>query len=217
MILAPLSSLSDFNVLEPDIESITIKDTMKDGLLLYLRLGYLANRGNVSQAFVLARAEKRLVEDNGFEDIFDSTDFGERVDFYSLHQVLTNHGPPSSVLLSTLSEFPTRRGMPGLFSLILVYPEQGIIVKYTTEMRIVGKNVEGCMQNAHIEMDLFPAGNADAFHQALTPTDWPFHIAYHKPIEEVTSLSIDDFYEKFRQQTDECLVTPASLWPTPER
>ncbi len=125
---------------------------------------------------------------------------------------------PDSVLLSTLSEFPTRRGMPGLFSLILLYPEQGIIVKYTTEMRVVGKNVEGCMQNANIEMDLFPPGDANAFYQQLAlTTDKPGQMAYHKPIEEVTSLSIDDFYNTFRQQTDECLVTPASLWPTPER
>ncbi len=133
-----------------------------------------------------------------------------------LHQVLDAHGHPGSVLLTTWGKIPSPRYEQGNFKLILLYPEQGIVVQYTTEMRVDGNNIVGCLDNAHIEMDLLPPGDADTFFEQLTPTDWQNRIAYYKPLEEVTSMSIDDFYETFRQPTGECLITPADLWPIPE-
>ncbi|HZU87125.1 MAG TPA: hypothetical protein VFF78_06555, partial [Anaerolineaceae bacterium] len=215
-ILAPLSSLSNFAVFDFDIGTIYIEYKIKDDLRMLIDVVFESNQDDVYHVHFQGRASKELGAGNGWDDDFDSTDFGERLDFYMLHQVLTTYGRPSSVLLFTYGEFPSPRYGQGHFKLILIYPKQGIMIQYTTEMRVVGDNVEGCLANAHIMMDLFPPENPGAFDEYVASTELPSLMAYYKPLEEVTSLSIDDFYELFRQPTDECLVTPANLWPTPE-
>ena len=34
-------------------------------------------------------------------------------------------------------------------------------------------------------------------------------------LEEATSMSVEQFYEIFRNPTDKCIETPTNLWPTP--
>lgn len=220
-ILAPLSSRSDYNVFHPRSGTISLNDRLKDSQLLDIYISYLANQDYVYGINFEARDMKKLVEEHGgeysFQDVFDSSDFGEKLDFYMLHQVLAAYGRPNSVLLTTWGKIPTPRYGQGNFNLILLYPEQGIAVQYTTEMRVVGNNVEGCLANAHVEMSLFPSGNAADFEEYLAPTDWKGRLAYYKPLEEVTSLSIDEFYQLYRQPTEKCLATPAHLWPLPEK
>jgi hypothetical protein len=181
----------------------------------------LANQENVYRVHFQARDMKKLVDEQGgessFQDVYDSPNFGDQVDYYRLNQVLNTYGRPSMVLPFTWGEIPTPRYGQGNFKLILLYPEQGIAAQYTTEMRVLGKNVEGCLANAHVEMDLFPPGNADAFDETLAPTAWKERLTYYKSLQEATSLSIDDFYQIYRQPTDKCLVTPANVWPVPEK
>lgn len=219
-ILAPLSSMSDFVGFNSESGTISLIDELSDGQFLSINISYLANEGNVLRVNLWGRDMRKLVDEKSgeyfFQDIYDSTGFGERLDFYMLHQVLSTYGRPDSVLLETLGKFPPPRYGQGHFKLILLYPEQGIVVQYTTEMRVVGKNVEGCLANAHVEMELLPPGNVETFYQLLAPSDWSNRIAQFKPIEKVTSLSMDDFYQKFRQPTANCLLTPARLWPIPE-
>ncbi len=219
-ILAPLSSLSDFNVFKSESGTIGLNAGLKDDQLLDISISYLENKDNIYGVAFEVRDLKKLVDPQsgelGFQDVFDSPYFGEKVDFYMLHQVLAAHGRPGVVLLTTWGKIPTPRYGQGNFKLILLYPEQGIAMQYTTEMRVVGKNVEGCLANAHVEIDLFPAGNAAAFDEYLAPWGWKDRMAYYKPLEEVTSLSIDDFYQIFRQPTKKCLETPANKWPIPE-
>ncbi len=55
------------------------------------------------------------------------------------------------------------------------------------------------------------------YYEQLALTDWKRRIDYYKPIEEVTSISLDDFYQAYRQPTEICLQTPANLWPIAEK
>lgn len=220
-ILAPLSSMSDYNIFNTKSGTILLNYGLKENQMLDVFINYLENQDNVYSVSFEARDLIKLVDqqsgENVFQDVFDSPDFGETLDFYMLHQVLDAHGRPTSVLLTTWGKIPSPRYGQGNFKLILLYPEQGIAVQYTTEMRVDGNNIVGCLDNAHVEMDLLPSGHPDTIYEQLTPTDWQNRIASYKPLEEVTSMSIDAFYGTFRQPTDECLVTPADLWPVPER
>jgi hypothetical protein len=36
------------------------------------------------------------------------------------------------------------------------------------------------------------------------------------PLEKATTMSLDEFYQTYRQPGNECLMTPAEIWPTPE-
>jgi hypothetical protein len=91
-------------------------------------------------------------------------------------------------------------------------------VHYTTKMQVVGQTIVGCPANAHVELELYPSGSGDTFLDLLAPTGWTEFIKNgYKPLEEVTSMTIDDFYKIFLQPTDKCLETPAKTWPIPER
>ena len=218
IILEPLSSISDFTDFSPGPGAIDPIYTIGD-LMIYTTIRFITYPATEIVSYIIfeARALKEMIGESGVEDVFDSRVFGERLSLYMLPRILSQYGRPSSVLLSTLAEFPDSRYGQGHFQILLLYPDQGILVHYTTEMSVVGANVIGCPSNAHIELELYPSGNGESFLDNLEPS-WQNEIQNnYKPLEEVTSMSTDDFYQLYRQPTNECLVTPSNLWPVPER
>jgi hypothetical protein len=145
---------------------------------------------------------------------FDSETFGKRVDYYSLSRVLSEQGMPEAVMIATSDSPPISVPSIGFFDIVLLYPEQGIWVKYTTQMDMDSANVRGCPTNSHVEIELYPSGNADSFSTSLAQY-WD-NKGWFQPLEKVTSMSLKQFYETFRQPTDKCIETPANLWPTPQ-
>lgn len=147
--------------------------------------------------------------------IFDSATFGKRVEYYSLSHVLSEQGIPDSVMIY----IPRVEGYPlvvgtGIMEAALLYPEQGIWIKYTMSMYNNGNIIKGCPANAHIEIQLYPSGNPESFFSLLEKTDWGRTKGGYKPLEEATSISVEQFYETFQNPTDKCIETPTNLWPT---
>ena len=179
-------------------------------------IGFLVNPNDFTVDRFTFRAEaQRPLNEGGYENVFDSTFYSQTASAYMLPHVLSEQGIPESVLVST-SGAPLTRGGTGGFNIVLLYPNQGVFVHYTTQMYIIEKNVRGCFQDAHIWMELYPPGDSDNYFTELEKTNWPFFKDGFKPLEESTSMSVDEFYEIFREPTDECIETLASLWPTPE-
>ena len=153
--------------------------------------------------------------------IYDSKTFGERLRPYMLHALLAEYGIPAAVLISTDGGYERGRYVPG-FDIVLFYPDQGIMAAYTTYRQLVNGKVRGCPANAHVEMQLTPAGQPDSFAKIIAQTQWSnlWPISgdnpYWKSVDEATSMTLEQFYETFRQSTDKCIETPANLWPTPE-
>jgi hypothetical protein len=149
--------------------------------------------------------------------IFDSNTFLDRAAYYSLAHVLTEQGMPASVMIQFIggSLYPVYAG--GL-DIALLYPDQGIWVNYTMPMQNHGDIKIGCPNgNAQVKMELFPTGNPKSFYAQLDLTNWGMIKGAYKPLEEVTTLSVEKFYETFRNPTsDQCIQAPANLWPTPE-
>ena len=215
-ILMPLSSLSYSVYLDsPELGGIIPRYTEGE-LEIYTAVGFITNPGDEIVNHVTFDAEAhRPVQEGGYEDIFDSKYFGEKVSTYALPHVLSEQGIPSSVMIATFGG-PLTRGGTGGFDILLLYPEQGILVNYTTQMHLVGANVRGCPPNAHVEMELYPPGNSDSFFERLKQTDWSVKMGYYKPVEEATSISLEEFYQTFREPTDTCIETLANLWPVSE-
>jgi len=216
-ILAPLSSISDLSVFEPHLGTIDPIYDVGDGLELLFNVNLLGSHDVVIRIPFSGRAVHELENDRGITSVFDSTFFGEKLNLYMLPQILSEYGRPSSVLLFTLAEVPSWRFGQGYFRIALLYPEQGIFVHYTTEMSVEGENVVGCPSNAHVDLELTPSGSSDKFFELLAPTNWPQILDDYKSVDEVTSMTIEDFYQTFRQPTEECLKTPADLWQVPEK
>ncbi len=185
--------------------------------MLHVSAQYSSEKQLINYIDFYARAEKRGETSNGEKGwfyIFDSETFGKRTQYYSLANVLSEQGLPDSVMIAT-SNLPG--GGSGGFYIWLVYSKQGILVKYTFEAHGIEGDVRGCPAYAHVEMDLYPAGNAEAFYAFLEQKqDWTIQKDWRKPIEEVTSMTLNEFYETFRNPTDKCIETPANLWSTPE-
>ncbi len=212
-ILEPLSSLSDFTDLFPSPGDISPAYT-KGNFVLYTRIAFLyPESGIVNSIAFNAEAHKNIP--GGYEDVFDSNFFGEKVSAYTLAHVLTEQGVPSSVMVETAGG-PLTRGGTGGFDILLLYPDQGILVNYKTQMHLIGSNVRGCPLNAYVQVELYPSGQPDSFFEGLKQTDWAVKMTGYKPLEETTSMSVQEFYETFREATNKCIETAAKLWPRPE-
>jgi hypothetical protein len=129
--------------------------------------------------------------------------------------MLVEQGVPAAVMISTSGPPQIHIGGGG-FYIALLYPDKGIWVNYTTQMYLVGHRVKGCPTNAHIEMELYPPGDPNSFFARLNKTDWGVKKNGYKPLEEATSMTLNEFYHTFREPTNKCIETPAKLWPTPE-
>ena len=78
-------------------------------------------------------------------------------------------------------------------------------------MKVEGVNSIGCPEQSQIELHLVSAGSFDTTTEFLQSYNFS-NIDLLKPIDEVTSLSIDEFFEIFRQPTDKCIETPTKYW-----
>lgn len=181
-VLMPISSLSVRTYIFPGpggIDPRYKEDNLE--ILINLRFSYTDN-DIVGRFYFEARgfgADDNLV--------YDSMLFGERLRPYMLPAVLSEHGIPTAVMVSTDGD------------------------------------VRGCLASAYVEMYLSPVGQPDAFAEMLAQThQWGFlwpdpqDSPYWKHVETATSLTLEEFYETFRQPTDKCLETPLSIWSTPD-
>ncbi len=215
-ILMPLSGLSHAVYLDsPELGGIIPRYT-EGKLEIYTAAGFLATPDNNIVYHLTFNAEAhRPLAQGGYEDVFDSKFFCEKVSAYTLSHVLTEQGVPSSVMIETAGG-PLTRGGTGGFDILLLYPDQGILVNYKTQMYLNGANVRGCPANAFVQMELYDPGQPDSFFESLNRTDWALKMTGYKPLEETTSMSVQEFYNIFREPTNKCIETPAKLWPTPE-
>jgi hypothetical protein len=221
---SPLSGISSRILTLPSYFAIDEGDVypayVEGDLMLMTDASYQSNNQIISRIIFYARERKKFVPSTGgwgLLDIYDSTTFGKRVEYYSLAHLLSEQGIPNSVLIMTSGFSIYHPQTIGGFEIILSYPEEGIWARYTTQVEFfVSGKVQGCPANAHIEMDLYPPGNANAFSNSIGKTHPEISDGWYKPIQEVTSMSLQQFYETFRQPTNKCIETPAKLWPTPE-
>jgi hypothetical protein len=137
----------------------------------------------------------------------------KNISFYSVSHIMTEIGRPSSVLLST-RDIPSSAREVGLIEMIMLFPDDGIVAYYTLKKSFSGNNFIGCLSNNSAQLDLYPSGNGSTFMDRISMA-WKYQLKSFKPIEDVTTMSIDEFYQTFRNPTAKCLVTPANVWPTP--
>jgi len=213
-ILVPLSDISQFTHFETGIGAID-PEYVEDELIIHTSVRFLSdpNTNIVSHIAFTSRALNKV--DGGFIEVFVSSAYSKLVDYYMLKNILTRYGNPTRVMLSTMARLPSNSVVGG-FKILLLYPDQGILVNYTMQMQIVGENIMGCPSDSSAEFELYASGQSNSFFDFLEPTGWPQIIENtYKPIDEVTAMTKDDFYQLFSEQTEECVLTPASLWPIP--
>lgn len=221
-VLIPLMSLSrladsstspqlvNFVLSEGDLESNTKVEI------------YYTDDGIINRIFFQAQLFQVGVAGNpsAIKPIFNNRAFGDQFHAYTLPKILTDHGKPEVAFISTDGGPERGEEVPG-FYLLLVYPEQGILVNYTTSRKIKEELVLGCPSDAHVEIYLYPQSQNETITDILSETHWatiwpvPSDKAGWQTIEQATSMTLEEFYEIFHQPTDNCIETPLDNWPVP--
>jgi len=135
---------------------------------------------------------------------------------FTLAVLLRKYGKPQQILLTTLAASPNGK-VP--FSLILSYPEQGILALFASEYggKIQGNYVYICPQFTLPLLQLSASGNSQEgqFEMNNLMANAAYYGSYreYKSIETVSEFSIDKFYAVFQQKnTASCIVTEAEQW-----
>lgn len=141
--------------------------------------------------------------------------FIQRTEYYSLSHLLSEQGVPDSVLIYTSGQ--SNRGGSIEIDIAVFYPNHGIWAQYDTYVNEfdIENVINICPLYTHIEMKLYPPGNPEKFYKLLEQTDWQYEKGGFKTIEEAASMSIQEFYQTFRNPTDQCFQTPVKIWPPP--
>lgn len=139
----------------------------------------------------------------------------ERSDNFRLSRFLLNYGSPSEIWIHTYRSY--LGGVPPA-DILLFYPEQGILARYSTELTQINESQD----TANICLDSTP-------HLTLwTPDEiinfdeiqnlaWLDYKKYDKPLlplEQAADLTLEQFYN-LRTQDNICIATKLSLWPEP--
>lgn len=206
------SGLADYEEKGQGVRTMFFVDR---GVEIAVVLSYYETNGMVEQLGLSAYATQ------DWEKVFGDTFYGELLHYYLPSQILSNYGPPSSVLIGAWHEDPLLKSPFTPFSTVLIYSDLGFMVEYISPSELIDGSLRGCPIQAYLNLWAWSPEEDLSLADILAkkPEDIgivPLSIDYFKPLEQATSMTLEDFYETFRDpQTTQCLETPADLWPRP--
>lgn len=132
---------------------------------------------------------------------------------YRTSAILNTYGPPGEVWLSTANQ--PIEGFLG-FVMILFYPQHGFMLRYGGQGIVQDDQVQSCLEDPILLLAIWPPEEELTYAKAASKTVQFGPTTYHRPLEEATGMSIETFYEAFRDPGNPiCLKTPTNLWPAP--
>lgn len=148
--------------------------------------------------------------------IYGDALFRQTFQYYTLPNILSTYGLPERVLLATWPDDPERPDIKSQpFSLVLLYPSQGIFIEYVTLRQTKPGYFVSCPDTAHIYLGVWSPERALPLTRIVQAGSVinRLNIDYFKPLEEATSLSLEEFYRTFKDPNNTtCLQTPIELW-----
>ena len=130
-------------------------------------------------------------------------------------QILTNYGQPAQVLVGTFLQESDRSDVKwSPFSLVLLYPERRIFVEYVSQGETRDNFFVGCPSISDIHLAVWSIQSNYSLEDVVKMGGGSeIQMLAIKPLEEVTSMTIAEFYQKFKDpENTECLKTPVHLW-----
>jgi hypothetical protein len=136
---------------------------------------------------------------------------------YSISQLLTTYGSPSQVFLQ-IEMYDTEPTAPDFFYYWLLYPNEGIYVRYESSAKRIDDKVRGCPNASFIKLWVLPKNSEDFYQEILTShsTDWKFFFdnpQFFKSTDEAINMTLETFYSIFKNETRQCVETLEADWP----
>lgn len=186
-----------------------------DGLEINVSLNYRHNTNTIIDGLWLITLPLR-------DDIaaFGEPLYAELMQYYMLPQLLTRYGKPSDVLIGVWPHDPFLRSDYDPFSVVVIYEDIGIIAEYISPNETTGNSFRGCPSQAYLILRTWDPDNGFSLREiaslGATVGIREQTFDYFRPIEDSTSMTIDEFYLEFlRSDSTSCLETPQVLWLVP--
>jgi len=182
-----------------------------------ISFSYYADGGTVDilvlRAMVTNKSDKVAV--------FGNPRFNELLQHSMPPRVLSDYGQPSQVIIAPFlddPDYPAPKWTP--FSLVLFYPEKGILAEYIMPRETKGDRFLGCPQKSYLQLAVWDPQRPRALNEIVPRISErginELNVDYFKSIEDATSLSLSEFFSMFKDpQNSACLATPISIWPKP--
>jgi hypothetical protein len=171
-----------------------------------------AGRENLFQRYVV---EDGIVTE--IESITSPEQYGSAQVFietwrpYLLPGLFATYGKPEEVRLLVFGPGPD----PGIVYYLLVsYLDQGFLAYYRGEGSPAGQNFRLCPSKSKLILLMWHPGEYHSLEEAIVQPNPDFHpAADHRPIQDVTNMSADDFFDTFNTgNANTCFETPEELW-----
>ena len=160
------------------------------------------------QVFMTAEREVKLADGKYDQSIFDNPYFSGYIQYYSLPNLLSNYGSPSKAYLGV--DLGAEMGFDNLLHLYLDYSESGWTVHFRMPLKQDDHSFIGCPTQAFTSLSLWSPGDVAAAIENQAGVD---EFGIYKPFEEATNLSLEDFYQRFKDSNNtQCLDTPVDIW-----
>ncbi|HNB51376.1 MAG TPA: hypothetical protein PK530_05515 [Anaerolineales bacterium] len=152
--------------------------------------------------------------------LYGDDSFNQAFKYYLLPQILSNYGRPSQVLLAPFLNDPDRPDIEWYpFSLVLLYPEDGIFVEYVMPRNKIEDKFVGCPSQATINLAVWESESGLPIEYVIQKGGAEINelnMEYFKPLAQATKMTLDEFYEIFQHPDNTtCLQTLMELWPGP--
>lgn len=161
--------------------------------------------------------------------IYGNNNYSELIQYYTLPYLLNNYGVPSEVLVLAFPRDPFLHADYEPFSFVVIYSEIGIMAEYISPTQWIGEMKElstpslwvgdiarGCPSQSILTLRTWDIKKnipikkiaSIATSEGISETAYD----YFKPIQDVTSMSINDFYEIFKDpKNTQCINVNSSL------
>lgn len=146
---------------------------------------------------------------NGFEKDYDSSYYSEHFQYYSLSNLLSIYGPPEQVYI-VLDAGIAEMGLGvDLYLLSIEYPSKGWMAVFEMPLQRNENTFFGCPSEAFVNLRIWapeskPQGS---FIGGFGGDD----TTYLFTVEEATSMTLEEFYNQFKDSPTLCLETPADI------
>lgn len=212
-VLIPMGSIADTHLLFHNSGSIDILYPQNEWLINVI-LTFEADDSNKSVYIIIIRTQAFPVNGNvDPEDRYGVVEYRDALQLYTLESILSDYGPPSQVLVR--ADLYNSSQSPDTFELTLLYPEIGLFVRYNSLAEKNNDRIRSCPSRAFVELWLLSPDNKESYQEILSSKDmtWEGNFPYTKSLEDATSITLEEFYQTFKEPTNNCLETPLNIWP----
>jgi len=162
--------------------------------------------------------------------VFGNSNYLDLLEYYTLPQLLSNYGLPSEVLVIAFPYDPFLKADYEPFSLVIIYSDLGIMAEYisptqwigemmelTTPDLWVGESARGCPFQSYLTLRTWDVKKnipikeiaSIAAGEGMSDTAYDYFV----PIQKATSMSIEDFYIKFKEpDNNQCIELSSIFW-----